>query len=118
MKSERKPHYQSSLLNFSRTADDGFLTALFGVILGVITHAAPPLGLHLENLYSFRQYQLAVHTFLGDIANHAVSGIKLLEFLERANTSVTDVVVAEVAESYDRFTCQNGGDVSREVYIG
>nr|DAM98148.1 MAG TPA: hypothetical protein [Caudoviricetes sp.] len=54
--------------------------------------------LDLQNLDCFRQDELAIDALLGNEANHAVTGKKLVELLEGTSTTVTDVVVAVITE--------------------
>ena len=44
--------------------------------------------LQLQNLHRLGQNQLAVHALLGNIADHAIAGKKLVELLEAARAAV------------------------------
>ena len=51
-----------------------------------------------HNLHGFRQDKLTVHSFLGYVADHAVSRKELPEFREGSGSSVTYVVVAVITK--------------------
>ena len=48
------------------------------------------LCLHLQALNCFGEHQLTVDTFLGEEANHAVTGKQLAQLTEGATATVTD----------------------------
>ena len=61
-------------------------------------------ALHGQKLYSLRQDELAVDTFLGHVADHTVTGEQLLQLLKTSGAAITDVVVLEIAERDEGLT--------------
>nr|DAI94590.1 MAG TPA: hypothetical protein [Caudoviricetes sp.] len=51
-----------------------------------------------KNLHSLWKDELTIHTFLGHIADHAISSKELCELLEGTSTTISDVVVAVITE--------------------
>ena len=51
-----------------------------------------------KNLHCLRKDELTIHTFLGNIADHAISSKELCELLEGTSTTISDVVVAVITE--------------------
>lgn len=72
---------------------------------------------HLEQLDGFRENQLAVHTLLGNEANHTIAGEQFLEFGEGASATVADVVVAVVTECDGRHTRSHHREIRRGVHL-
>ena len=68
--------------------------------LKVRPSSPPPslFRLQFKDLNRFGKNQLTVHSLLGDIADHAVSGKQFGKLLEGTGASVADVVVAVIAE--------------------
>ena len=84
-----------------------------------------------KDLHSIQKDELTIHTFLGNIADHAVSSKELCELLEGTSTAISNVVVAVItkgnlssrverrsvdiiAQELIRFTCHK----RRLPYIG
>nr|DAW71783.1 MAG TPA: hypothetical protein [Caudoviricetes sp.] len=51
-----------------------------------------------KNLYRLRKDELTIYTFLGNVADHAISSKELCELLERTSTAISDVVVAVITK--------------------
>lgn len=98
-----------TLRNFQRPTDDGFFTALFGVVFDV-THFSLTSRFHLQDLDRFGQDQLAIDPLGSSETNLAIGSIQLVQALERPALAIGNPVVAEVTKGDDlcrRGKCRN-----------